>query len=108
MERIWGPVNGFYFAAYAAPVGDGERHASYVKVCWSKPDSYWDADCAFKLFGGEDHATSEAAIGAAARLARNETARLPPQARTIAERRRREHIEIPNLLVAGFFRHRLA
>ena len=21
MERIWGPVNGFYLAAYAAPVG---------------------------------------------------------------------------------------
>lgn len=108
MERTWGPVNGFYFAAYAAPVGDGERFCSYVKVCWSKPDNYWEADCAFKLFAGEHHDSYETALGNAAMLGRSETAQLPPQARNIAERRRRDHIEVPNLLVAGFFRHRLA
>ncbi|MDB5858727.1 MAG: hypothetical protein JWQ76_2416, partial [Ramlibacter sp.] len=65
MERLWGPVNGFYVAAYAAPVGDGERFCSYAKVCWIRPDSYWDADCAFKLFGGEQHSTAAAALAMA-------------------------------------------
>ena len=60
MERIWGPVNGFYLAAYAAPAGDGERYCSYAKVCWSRPASYWDADCAFKVFGGAGGANCEA------------------------------------------------
>ena len=108
MERIWGPVNGFYFAAYATTAGDGDRFCSYVKVCWSKPESYWDADCAFKVFGGENHDSIETALGAAALIARSETAHLPPQARTIAERRRRDHVPVPNLLVSAFFRHRLA
>ena len=53
MERIWGPVNGFWLAAYAAPAGDGERFCSYAKVCWTRPENYWEADCAFKIFGGE-------------------------------------------------------
>ena len=59
MEKIWGPLNGFYVAAYAAPIGGGERFCSYAKVCWTKPENYWDADCAFKLFAGEDHRTVE-------------------------------------------------
>lgn len=108
MERIWGPVNGFYFAAYAAPVGDGDRFCSYVKVCWTQPASYWDADCAFKIFGGEHHASMESALAAVALEARNETAQLPPQARKLAERRRETHEVIPRLLVSAFFRHRLA
>ena len=108
MERIWGPVNGFYFAAYAAPVGDGDRFCSYAKVCWTKPESYWEADCAFKVFAGENHDSLETALGAATLVARSETSHLPPQARTIAERRRRDHTPVPNLLVSAFFRHRLA
>lgn len=109
MERVWGPVNGFYFAGYASPMGDGVRFASYAKVCWSKPDSYWEADCAFKLFGGENHSSLEAALASIAVQARDEIARLPPQARAIAERRQRHHTPVPRLLVSAFFRsHRLA
>lgn len=108
MERVWGPVNGFYLAAYAAPAGDGMHYCSYAKVCWSRPESYWDADCAFKIFGGDSHVTSEDAMSWVALEARNEITHLPRQARRLAEQRQRDHIPIPRLLVTSFFRQRMA
>lgn len=108
MERIWGPVNGFYFAAYASAVADGERFVSYAKVCWTRPTSYWEADCAFKLFGGEHHPSQAQALAAVMAQASSEVFRLPPQARTLAERRQQDHVAVPRLLVSGFFNHRLA
>ena len=108
MERIWGPVNGFYLAAYAAPSADGEHFTSYAKVCWTRPESYWDADCAFKIFGGERHRSAEAALSAVALDARNEISCLPRQARSLAKQRWRDHIPVPRLFVTSFFRHRMA
>lgn len=108
MERIWGPVNGFYLAAYAAPVGDGDRFCSYAKVCWTRPDSYWDADCAFKIFGGENHRSPERALNAVSLDASNEITCLPSHARKLAEQRQRDHIPIPRLFVTSFFHHRMA
>lgn len=109
MEKVWGPVNGFYVAAYAAPAADdGEKFCSYAKVCWTRPDSYWDADCAFKVFGGEHHASGQDALNWVARAARDEITHLPSQAKTLAEQRMRDHIPIPRLFVTSFFRHRMA
>jgi hypothetical protein len=108
MERVWGPINGFYLTAYAAPVADGQRFCSYAKVCWTKPETYWDADCAFKIFGGEHHGSLEDALSAAALEARNEISYLPSHARTLAEQRQRDHIDIPRLFATAFFRHRMA
>jgi hypothetical protein len=108
MERIWGPVKGFYLAAYAAPVGDGRQFCSYAKICWTRPSSYWDADCAFKIFGGEHHRSIEGAIASVALDARNEVSHLPSHARALAEHRQREWIDIPRLFATAMFRHRLA
>ena len=108
MERIWGPVNGFYLAAYASPVGDGERFCSYAKVCWKRPESYWDADCAFKIFGGEHHRSVEGALAAVAADARNEVSHLPTHARRLAEQHQRDRIAVPRLFATAFFRHRMA
>jgi hypothetical protein len=108
MERIWGPLNGFYVAAYAAPTGNGERYCSYAKVCWSRPDSYWDADCAFKMFGGENHRSLQSAMDSVALDARHEISILPSHARSLAEKRQRDHQDIPRLFVTTFFRHRAA
>jgi len=108
MERIWGPVNGFYLAAYAAPAVEGDGYCSYAKVCWTLPESYWDADCAFKIFGGEKHRSPEGALSAVATDARNEITRLPRHARSLAEQRQRDHVPIPRLFVTSFFRHRPA
>jgi len=105
MERVWGPLNGFYLAAYAAPVGDGERFCSYAKVCWSRPESYWDADCAFKIFGGEHHRSLEGALSAVSLAARNEVSLLPRQARAFAEVRRHSPVPAPRLAATAFFRH---
>lgn len=105
MERIWGPVNGFYLAAYAAPAADGQRFSSYAKVCWSRPGSYWDADCAFKIFGGENHRSLEGALGAVALDAGNQITSLPRHARSPAARRQREPIPFPRLYVNSVLRH---
>ena len=106
MERIWGPVNGFYLAAYAAPAAGGDGFCSYAKVCWTRPASYWDADCAFKIFGGEHHRSLEGALAAVALDARNETSYLPHHARALAVQRQRHHVAIPRLFATSLFRHR--
>jgi hypothetical protein len=108
MEKIWGPLYGFYFAAYAAPIGDGERFCSYVKVCWTRPDNYWDADCAFKIFGGEFHQSLVGALGAVARKARYEVTHLHPHAQSLVQQRQRDNVPIPRLFVTSLFRHRVA
>jgi hypothetical protein len=78
METIVGPVNGFYVASYAWPVGDDERRfCSYAKVCRHPPDSYWEADCIFKIFGGEHHPTPGEALTCANRAARLQIDRVP-------------------------------
>ena len=85
MEKTWGPVNGFYITAYAAQVGDSDRYCSYVKVCAEPPESYWDAECVFKLFAGEDHASAEAALLSAQLMARHMICRIPAGALTLLE-----------------------
>ncbi|HVZ44673.1 MAG TPA: hypothetical protein VHA82_12760 [Ramlibacter sp.] len=86
MERVWGPVKGFYIAAYAAPAGDGDRYCSYAKVSVRAPANYWDADeVVFKLFGGEYHSTPEAALLSAQLVARNAIGAIPPGALTLLE-----------------------
>lgn len=108
MERIWGPVNGFWLAAYAAPVGDGDRYAGYAKVCWTRPESYWEGDCAFKVFGGEYHRNEEEALASAALDAQTEISCLPRHARALADKRQRDQVPIPRLFITSFFRHRMA
>jgi hypothetical protein len=78
MERIWGPVNGFYVAAYAAEAGPDGRWVSYAKVCPKQPDNYWEADCLFKVFGGDDFGSPEAALVHARLAANAQIARIPP------------------------------
>lgn len=86
MERVWGPVNGFYIAAYAAPAGDGQRYVSYAKVCAARPGTYWEADAViFKLFGGEYHSSPEAALLSAQLVARNAIGCIPAGALTLLE-----------------------
>lgn len=77
MEQILGPVNGFYIATYAWPSMDGTRFASYAKICRRKPADYFGADCLFKLFGGEHHATESAALVSANLVACDQIDDLP-------------------------------
>ena len=77
MEKVWGPINGFYITAYAAPVADGKRFCSYAKVCVERPDSYWGAPCLFKLFGGEGHQNEITALACARLVAQSQIERIP-------------------------------
>jgi hypothetical protein len=77
MEKIVGPIQGFYVATYASPSIDAKRYTSYAKICRHKPGSYWDARCLFKLFGGEHHPTAAAALAMADLVARDQIDDLP-------------------------------
>src|SRR4051812_37907511 len=105
MERIWGPVNGFYLAAYAAPVADGEQFCSYAKVCWRRPDSYWDADCAVKIFGGEHHRSAQGALESVAEDAHNEALLLPSRSGRRARYRPRQPLSLSRLFATAFPGH---
>lgn len=77
MEKIAGPINGFYVASYAERIGESERFSSYAKVCSSQPESYWGASCIFKLFGGENHPSPQEALAFAHLAARAQIVRIP-------------------------------
>lgn len=77
MEKIVGPINGFYVAAYAGPSVHSQRYASYAKICRRKPGNYWDAECLFKRFGGEHHPTIASALAMATLVARAQIDDLP-------------------------------
>lgn len=77
MEQIIGPINGFYVASYAWPSIDGAHYSSYAKICSHQPADYWHAQCLFKLFGGEHHATVDAAMATAELAARAQIDDLP-------------------------------
>jgi hypothetical protein len=83
MEKVWGPVDGFYIAAYSIPVADGERFCSYAKVCMERPQSYWDANCLFKLFAGEHHGSEIAALACAHMAAQSQIERIPSRERAL-------------------------
>lgn len=108
VEHVWGPVNGFWLAAYAAPQGEGGRFCSYAKVCWQRPSDYWSADCAFKVFGGERHGSLHDALAAVAREAQDRIEGLPRHARSIATQHWRDRRPVPRLFVTSFFRPRAA
>lgn len=97
MESIWGPVNGFFIAAYAERE-EGGTFVTYAKVCRRRPDDYWTAECLFKLFGGEQHGSAEAALLHMRRLAYARIACIPPAAASmldVALRSHDEHLYIP-------------
>lgn len=77
MEKIVGPISGFYVVSYAWPSMDGARYTSYAKICRHKPADYWNARCLFKLFGGEHHVTVAAALATANLVARGQIDDLP-------------------------------
>ena len=77
MEKIAGPISGFYVVSYAWPSMDGCRYTSYAKICRHKPVDYWTAKCLFKLFGGEHHASATAAVTQAIHVALEQIDEMP-------------------------------
>jgi hypothetical protein len=44
MERIRGPVQGYFLASYACRVGElGQEFVGYTKLCSKRPRNFWEA-----------------------------------------------------------------
>jgi hypothetical protein len=44
MERVHGPVKGYYIATFACPMGDkGAEYIGYARACLTRPRSFWDS-----------------------------------------------------------------
>lgn len=77
MDRITGPVDGYFVASYACEMGElGDRYLGFAKVCCCKPASFWlatlcdEPGCCAHLCGGGLFDTPEAAVASAELLAR--------------------------------------
>jgi len=78
VERISGPFQGYYVAAYACEMGElGCQYIGYYKVFRKKPLSYWEGDCLFKGCTEDVRATADEAIDSAFRMASDQVADLP-------------------------------
>ena len=78
VERISGPLQGYYVAAYACEMGElGSKYIGYYKIFRDKPRSYWDGECLLKGCVEDVCATADEAIGSAFRMASDQVANLP-------------------------------
>jgi hypothetical protein len=68
---VIGPIGGLYFGTFACPVGElGESFVGYFKIFRSRPTCYCDADHLDSGVSAGSHSSPEAALHAAALVAR--------------------------------------
>jgi hypothetical protein len=72
MERISGPYNGYYIAAYT--VGSSPNFVGYAKICTTEPSDVWNAATVEKLTSATGYREELEALAAAERKARQEIA----------------------------------
>ena len=66
MERVVGPIKGYYIASYACEMGEmGERYLGFAKVCTAKPEDYWQAEACCKFSAEELVDSPESALESA-------------------------------------------
>jgi hypothetical protein len=63
-ERVVGLVDGgYHLAVYACQIDDPPgHHLGYFKLCLSRPDNYWEADCLLKGCAKATFPSAEEAI----------------------------------------------
>lgn len=62
MERVIGPVRGYYIATYACAVDDGgEQFVGYARVCRERPASFWDAPVIFDVIADQPNGSEDEA-----------------------------------------------
>ena len=45
VERIVGPIKGYYIASYACAMGElGRQYLGFAKLCADRPTDYWKAE----------------------------------------------------------------
>ena len=78
VERILGPIRGYYIASYACEMGElGEHYLGFAKVCLSRPEDYWMAKACAKFSCDELASTPEDALENAEFRARMQIANMP-------------------------------
>ena len=89
-ERMYGPLSGYFVAAYACEVGEfGRQYVGYFKICGSEPTTYWDAECLIKGCDQSAHDDPDSALEAALQAALDSIGNLPPANLLAALRERR-------------------
>lgn len=97
MERITGPIDGYFVASSAGDMAG--RYLGFAKVCCSRPASFWlatlcdEEGCCAHLCGGGLFDTPEAAVASAELIARGHIrsraeAQAPARARAPAKAQR--------------------
>jgi len=75
MERVTGPIDGYFVASSAGEMGG--RYLGFAKVCCARPSSFWlatlcdEPGCCAHLCGGGLFDSPEAALASAELLAQN-------------------------------------
>jgi hypothetical protein len=50
IERVVGPIKGYYIASYACAMGElGNQYMGFAKVCADRPEDYWQARACCKF-----------------------------------------------------------
>lgn len=75
MERISGPLKGYYIAAYTVPAED--RFVGFAKVCISQPESPHSMNAQHKVRSAFEYPSPEQALASAEFRARDLIAGLP-------------------------------
>jgi hypothetical protein len=79
VERVIGPVGGYYIASYACAMGElGRQFLGFAKVCAAKPQDYWKAQAFAECTTTELLDSAETALDSAEREARSHIAQLKP------------------------------
>lgn len=97
MDRVTGPIEGYFVASSASEIGAGSgRYLGFAKVCCSRPASFWlatlceEPGCCAHLCGGGLFDTPEAAMASAELLARSHIRNAPGAAGVTAVRQASE------------------
>ena len=73
VERVLGPIGGYYIASYACAMGEfGRQYLGFAKVCAAKPKDYWKAQACAEVSTTELLDSAETALERAECQARSE------------------------------------
>jgi hypothetical protein len=79
VERVIGPIGGYYIASYACAMGElGRQFLGFARVCSVKPPDYWKAQAFAECSTTELLDSAETALECAERQARSHIARMNP------------------------------
>ena len=79
VERVVGPVGGYYIASYACAMGElGRQFLGFARVCATKPQDYWKAQAFAECSTTELRESAEPALECAEREARSHIAKMKP------------------------------